>query len=222
MLRKLLLLVMAVSAIAAAEISLGVDMRYLVGKDEDEREDEREYSGGSADQKQEYVSNSLSIMPVLGIHANDIIEISPFFGYHFYSSKTKSKTSTSTSKSKRSQHGIEPGLGLYFHLINNSDIIDFSLGPKISYGIYFPPNTGKDGVEYDTYVDGIFSAACQINIDLHFSSNFAARLSSSLYRFSINHTKTEVENSDVTEKEVTRTSDFRTVFTPTLGFYFTF
>ena len=139
MLRKLLLLVMAVSAIAAAEISLGVDMRYLVSKDEDERE----YSSESANEEQEYGSNSLSIIPVLGIHANDIIEISPFFGYHFHSSKTKSKTSTSTSKSKRSQHGIEPGLGLYFHLINNSDIIDFSLGPKISYGINFPPNTER-------------------------------------------------------------------------------
>ena len=72
MLRKLLLLVMAVSAIAAAEISLGVDMRYLVGKDEDERE----YSSESANEEQEYGSNSLSIIPVLGIHANDIIEIS--------------------------------------------------------------------------------------------------------------------------------------------------
>ena len=218
MLRKLPILVLSVCAFAAAEISLGVDMTYRVYKDEDETE----YESGLGDQKQEYGTNTLGIMPVIGIHANHIIEISPFFGYYFYSSKTKNKTSTSTSKTTMSQHGIEPGLGLYFHLINNSDIIDFSIGPKVSHLFNFTPDRGKEGPDYDTYIDGVFSAACQINIDLHFSSNFAARLSSSLYRFSVSHLKTEVEDSDVTEKEVTKTSDFRTFFTPSLGFYFTF
>ncbi len=181
-----------------------------------------ESDNGLSDRKNENGSTTLSLTPVLGILPNDIIEISLFSGFHFSASNTKSKNSTSTSKTKRSQFGIEPGLGLYFHLINNSNIIDFSLGPKLSYQFGFPPNEGKNGPEYDTYIDGLFNVACQINIDLHFSRNFAARLSSSLYRFSIDHLKTEVEDSDVTIKQVITTSDFRTVFTPSLGFYFTF
>jgi hypothetical protein len=220
MLRKLPILIFAVSAIAAAEISLGVDMNYTVNKNTDE--DEIETVNGSVDDKRENTLSTLSITPVLGIHANKIVEISPFLGYHYYSSKNKTKTSTISSKSKKTQHGISFGSGLYFHVINNSDILDFSLGPKISYLLNLPPDEGKGATEYDTYLEGAFNAICQINIDLHFSKHFAARLSSNLYRFSINHKKTEVEDSNVTEKTVTKTSDFRTFFTPSLGFYFTF
>lgn len=218
MLRKLPILVLSVCAIAAAEFSFGVDMNYTVSKNESETE----YESGLEDRESESGNNNLSISPVFGIHANDIIEISPFFGYYFSSRNTKDKTSTSTIKTKWAQHGIFFGSGLYFHVVNNSDILDFSLGPKIYYRMSFTPDEGKDAPDYDTYIDGVFGAACQINIDLHFSNHFAARLSSSLYSFSVSHKKTEVEKSDITKKTVIKTSDFRTVFTPSLGFYFTF
>ena len=80
MLRKLPILIFAVSAIAAAEISLGVDMNYTVNKNTDE--DEIETVNGSVDDKRENTLSTLSITPVLGIHANKIVEISPILGYH--------------------------------------------------------------------------------------------------------------------------------------------
>lgn len=222
MFRKILIILLAVSAVASAKISLGVDMTYRVSNDKEEMS-----SSGETNQKRENTNNQLSVTPFLGIYPNGLIEISPFFGWHYSSSKYKSNYSgsTPTSKSSSSQHGIEPGCGLYFHIINNSNILDFSLGPKVSYRIYFTPDQesgGSDPVDYDKYFNGIFAIACQANIDLHFSERFAARMSSSLYRFSITNLETKMENSDVTTSRVSPVSDFKTIFSPSIGFYFTF
>ncbi len=220
MFRKLSIAILAFSAIVTAEITLGLDMWYRVYN----YENERESASGTSDQEQENGNTNFSLTPVLGICPNAVVEISPFFGYHFSSNKSKSKSSgsTQTSKSETSQHGIEPGFGIYFHLVNNSDILDFSLGPKISYRINFPPDLDNSSIDYDTYHDGVLAIACQINIDLHFNQHFAARLSSSLYRFSVNYYKEELENSDITTSRVTTNSDLRTILSPSLGFYFTF
>lgn len=222
MIRKLLIMILAISTVVSAKISLGLDMSYRVLSTNDETE-----TDAGSEQERETSSNSISLTPVLGIHPTDLVEISPFFGWYYSSSKIENRNSNSTltSKTKSSQSGIEPGLGLYFHLINNSNILDFSIGPKASYCIYFTPKSktkGVDPTEYDTYFNGTFAAACQINIDLHFSKHFAARMSSSLYRFSVAYLKTELEDSDVTKTSVNTNSDFRSVFTPSLGFYFTF
>lgn len=216
MFRKLSILVLAVSAIAVAEISLGVDVLYRVNDYEYERE------SSESNQEIESGNSTLNLMPFLGIRPNDIIEVSPFFGYYLYVGKRKESNQSSSNESKSSQHGIEPGIGIYFHLFNNSDIIDFSLGPKTSYRINFPAKENDKAPDYDKYIDGIFSVACQVNIDLHFNKHFAARLSSNLYGFSIDHTKTKVGNPNVSTKNVSIVSELRTFFTPSLGFYFTF
>lgn len=81
MFRKLSILVLAVSAIAVAEISLGVDVLYRVN----------DYERESSESNQEIESgnSTLNLMPFLGIRPNDIIEVSPFFGYYLYVGKRK-------------------------------------------------------------------------------------------------------------------------------------
>jgi len=83
MFRKLSILVLAVSAIAVAEISLGVDVLYRVNDYEYERE------SSESNQEIESGNSTLNLMPFLGIRPNDIIEVSPFFGYYLYVGKRK-------------------------------------------------------------------------------------------------------------------------------------
>jgi hypothetical protein len=214
---------------APAEISIGVDLTTtFYNNNESERGSER---------KTVTSKNTISFGPTIGFHPLKLVEIAPFFKWNITSANTETTynstadiryTTNTQQKNEYSQHGIEPGLGVYFHLINNSNVIDFSLGPRISYQWSFKPHqksssgTTSITTEYEKYYNGKGIAALRTNIDLTFSEHFAVRLSTNLFQFSIVNLVTKLRNDTSEYKGFAIESDFRTVFQPSGGFYFTF
>lgn len=129
MLCKSSIMILALSAAVVAKISLGVDVSYRVYNSYTENS----VSGGSGQERDNH-STQIGLTPVLGIHPSDLLEISPSFGWYFTSTETEitstGSASSSSSKSSSSQSSIEPGFGLYFHIINNSNILDFFPRPE--------------------------------------------------------------------------------------------
>jgi hypothetical protein len=197
-LSKFYVILLATVVTVSAEISFGLNLGYNQQSTEND------------------TKIGLSFAPFVGIHPTDLIEIDPFFIWNLYS------YSSDNDHDSYSENSIEPGCGLYFHLLKNN-VLGFALGPKVSYEFAFAPNYADDSPqhEYNSYFDGTLKIACQVAIDLMFSKNFTCRLSSDLFKYSLNSWNTETKNgnkSDGTYNEV----DLKSLFQPYFGFVFTF
>jgi hypothetical protein len=197
-LRKIYAILLATVVTASAEISFGVDLGYNQQSTESE------------------TRINMSFAPFVGIHPTDIIEIDPSFAWNLYS------YSSDNNNSSYSVNSIEPGCGLYFHLLKNN-VLGFALGPKVSYKFAFAPNYDDNSPqhEFDKYFNGTLNIACQMAIDLMFSKNFTCRLSSSLFKYSLNSWNIETEDGNKSEGTYNE-FDLRSVVQPYFGFLFTF
>jgi hypothetical protein len=216
------------SFVSIAEISIGADISFYNSTSNSEAGN----SSGITTESQT-TQNTTSISPVIGIFPLKFIEIAPFFRWGISASSSESKTTgttlNSTQKSERSQHTIEPGCGAYFHVIKDNSILDFSLGPKLSYAWALKPHSKNESgtststtTEYDKYYNGSFNLGVQTNIDLKFTEHFKTRFYSNLFRLSFSNTHTKYKNTTVENRTVNILSDFRTILQPAFGFHFTF
>ena len=170
--------------------------------------------------------NTYSIVPFLGIYPNKLVEIDPFLGLYITSTSTEIEyeNTTPTTKSTTRQLSIEPGCGVFFHVIKG-EVFDISLGPKFGYRLFFEPNhttNDSNNDEYDSYYEGNTSIGCQFNIDLLFSKRFASRLSTNLFKFNYHSYSYEFENNPSKNEGHTISADFKTIFQPSFGLLFTF
>jgi hypothetical protein len=108
----------------------------------------------------------------------------------------------SLSSSSHSQKTLQFGCRLLFHVLK-LEMFDISLGPELGYQTDFTPDGSN------IWLSGPF------NIDVHFTENFAARLSTHLV------TLNYFSNSSPSD-HTTFTFNMQSVFQPTFGFYFTF
>lgn len=199
MLRIFCAILLAAVVTVSAEVSLGVNVGYNQQTTESE------------------TRINTSFAPFVGIHPTDLIEIDPSFAWNLYSYSLKNNDNNSYS-----QNSIEPGCGLYFHLLKNN-VLGFALGPKVSYEFAFAPNypDGSPQNEYDKYFNGTLNVACQVAIDLMFSKKFACRLTSNLFRYSLNSLDFETKAGNKSDGS-SYVIDLRTIFQPSFGFLFTF
>jgi hypothetical protein len=219
---KFIVLFLFLCSISYAEISIGADVTtYSYTSNSDS-----ELSSGI---KYEGRSNrsALFIGPVIGIFPSKLIEIAPFFKWGFTKTSNESTTSgnlSSTEDSKNSQHSIEPGCGAYFHLIKDNAILDFSLGPRLSYVWSFKPfNKGTTASsDYEKYYNGSLNLGLQTNIDFKFTEHFKARFYSNLLRISLQNVNTKTYDETTEDRVSNFTMDFKTILQPSFGFHFTF
>lgn len=193
---KFLMTLVVLSSVSIAEISIGADITSYSNRNNQETE----LSSGTTTERQTN-QNTLSVGPQIGIFPSNLIEIAPFFRWSVTTSSsenTSGGTTSTTTETESSQHAIEPGCGVYFHVVNNNNVLDFSLGPKLSYAWTFKPlskNSSGPTNEYDKYYYGSLNFGVQTNIDLKFSEHFKARFFSNLFRFSLMSTHTKAKGA---------------------------
>jgi hypothetical protein len=211
------------SSVSVAEISIGADITSYVNSNNSETETP------TVTTSQRQTNQTFGIGPQIGIFPSKLIEIAPFIRWSVTSSSTENTTkgtaTTTTTTTERSQHSIEPGCGVYFHVVNNNNMLDFSLGPKLSYAWSFKPytkNSSGTSTEYDDYYFGTLNFGVQTNIDLIFSDHFKARFFSNLFRLSLLNNNYKFKGSTTKNRSSTFVSDFRTILQPGFGFHFTF
>ncbi|MBN1758521.1 MAG: hypothetical protein JW863_09400 [Chitinispirillaceae bacterium] len=148
---------------------------------------------------------TFGIQPQVLILVSDFIEVAPFAGFNTYR-YVRYNNSDQTSES--TSFGFNFGCGLFFHVAGN-EIIRFSIGPEINYGMSFP-----DAEDQFTLYTGVDVPA---NIDLCFNNHFFMRLSPVLAGIDFTH-QSNSENNYTNEFNfyiITQTG-------ASLGFFFTF
>lgn len=206
------ILVIMFAASTTAKFSFGLNMTYSVERTTTLQET---YTSKS-EVTRSY--SSIGVQPFVGIFPNDLIEISPFIG--FFNSSNSTEYKDSDNETSTSQNSIAIGCGLYFHFVRGS-VFDVSVGPQIGYQPFFEPNNEPQDTEYDTYYRANLWISCPLNIDLHFTKHFSARLYTDLIRYNNYNFTTEIENGNETDTHTDK-FDFKSIFQPSFGLYFTF
>lgn len=218
---KFLVVFLAMSSIAFAEISIGADITSSFSNSSTTSEPT---TGSSTERKSN--QNTFSIAPMIGIFPSKVVEIAPFLRWSISTSSNQIiiEGSTTTSQpDETSQQSLEPGCGAYFHVTNNNNLLDFSLGPKLSYSWLFEPYTkNSTSSVYDKYYYGSLNFGVQTNIDLKFTEHFKTRFFSNLFRLSLLNTHTKYKGATTETRGYNFVSDFRTILQPSFGFHFTF
>ena len=207
---RLVAIILLASAITASgELSLGLNLKYSATNNFTD----------NTSTKVTTTSNSFYIRPYIGIHPTKLVEVSPFVGWSLSSNsrKTEYSNTNSTTESSSSQGALWLGCGLFFHVVRG-EVFGVSIGPELGYGWNFEPSDAQ----YDKYYNADIRVACPLNIDLHFTKTFSARLSTDLALYNFNATTTEAKNSSTEIKNHTSTFDLRSIFQPIFGLYFNF
>ncbi len=222
---KMLMALVLFSSVSFAEISIGADITSYFSSNNETVES----TTSSTASERQTNQRTIGFGPQIGILPSKLIEIAPYFRWSVTSTHientTKGTTTSTTTSTDRSQHSIEPGCGVYFHVVNNNNVLDFSLGPKLSYAWTFKPvtkNSAGTSTEYDKFYNGSLIFGVQTNIDLRFSDHFKTRFYSNLFRLSLLNTHTKVKGASTESSAINVVSDFRTIFQPAFGFHFTF
>jgi hypothetical protein len=219
---KFMVVLLFLCSISSAEISIGADITTYsyTSNTESELSTGTKYKGHSN-------RSAFLIGPMIGIFPSKSVEIAPFFKWGITKSSNEVTTEGnlgSTQESENSQHSIEPGCGAYFHVIKNNAILDFSLGPKLSYLWSFKPFSKgtTTNSEYEKYYNGSLNLGLQTNIDLKFTEHFKTRFYSNLLRISLQNVNTKTYGQTTEDRDTDFSIDFKTILQPSFGFHFTF
>jgi hypothetical protein len=188
----------------SAEVAVGVNLSTQL-----ERASQENTAGNNTneDRSNEF---EFQVTPSVIIAPSSRIEIVPNIGFSLYRWKSEHLVSDSvTGETKNNFIGFGAGCGLFFRLIDKS-VFRFSLGPDVQFWYHKPEGDDRYAINP--------ALGLPVNIDLVLSERFFARLSSRLFQAGYTYTKSGKDN------HTSRVTffDINTIFSPSIGFYFSF
>jgi hypothetical protein len=223
MVRKLVAaLVLAVPLAVSAEFSFGINVNYSLS-DEITTSSTRDPSLETGTVR----NTGFGLEPYIGIHAGEIVEISPLVEWSMSKhTETVDDSGLVENEDVTTQNRLGIGIGVYMHVIRG-DVFGLSLGPQLGYRVYFRPcydyTTSALEPEYDQYYMGDVWLGCPLNVDLHFNSHVGARVGVNLVRLNYHTHSIDAKGSGTTPDVVHDIDlDVTTVFYPSFGLFFTF
>jgi hypothetical protein len=219
--RVITVLVLALPIAATAEFRLGLDVNYNFVNDIQTSEATNPALDMSKDKTVDF-----GLQPYIGIKAGEVLEISPFVGWGLHRLGTYTKDTGSTAVDNTwTQNNLATGIGIYFHVVHG-DVFGLSLGPQLGYRIYFEPTVDGTNVtapQYSTYYLADVWLGCPLNIDIHFTKHFSARLGAPLFNFNYHTHSIKQKGASTTDVVHDFNIDaLTTLLNPSLGLYFSF
>lgn len=217
-----------------AKVSLGIETNFTRNSSTNEQTTVITGSTNSVIISRTYSNFGMNIKPLLGIRPKEVTEIGISLGIGYAKNSSVNKTSTTngvtTTKhtSQTTQLNFQTGFGVYFYVIRGGKI-ELGLGPEIGFSFFGEPTTHNDdtvAVLYADYLKLELPFALPLRVDFHPSDHVSIRLGANLFilRYGYQYSEPPITNPTTKYENVDTYVNFdvRSIFSPSLGFVWTF